>query len=361
MTSMAGKRVALVLGSGGARGYAHIGAIRAVQERGHEVVAIAGTSMGAVIGGLLAAGKLEEYVDWVSGLNQRDLLRLMDASPFGAGAIRLERVLARMSEILDGARIEDLPVPYTAVATDLGARREVWFQSGPVDVAIRASVAIPGVITPIMVNGRLLVDGGVLNPVPIEPVMGVGADYTLAVLLSGWTPRDFGGPARESSQSRPPNEWVDRFLRGAAGIFDNEWVAAVLSRFGGRDAADAEAPALEGQPAAERADGRPFDPAPPGLGIGQVTGMALDTMGGLITRYRLAALPPDVLVTVPGESARAMDFHRAPELIELGHRLTVQALDEAFGPDTREPGAVRDAASSGPAAPPELDASPSEP
>jgi NTE family protein len=332
MALMAGKRVALVLGSGGARGYAHIGAIRALQERGHEVVAIAGTSMGAVVGGLLAAGKLEEYVDWVTGLNQRDVLRLVDASPFGAGAIRLERVLARMSEILDGARIEDLPVPYTAVATDLGARREVWFQSGPVDVAIRASVAIPGVVTPIMVNGRLLVDGGVLNPVPIEPVMGVGADYTLAVLLSGWTPRDFGGPAPESSQSRPPNEWVDRFLRGAAGIFDNEWVAAVLSRFGGREAAGAGTVALEGQPAPEHGAGPAFEPAPPGLGIPQVTGLALDAMGGLITRYRLAALPPDVLVTVPGEAARAMDFHRAAELIELGHQLTVDALDRAFGP-----------------------------
>ncbi|MEA5052880.1 MAG: patatin-like phospholipase family protein [Propionicimonas sp.] len=310
------RRVALVLGSGGARGYAQIGVIQVLKERGYEIVAIAGTSMGALVGGLEATGKLQEYVDWATTLNQRDVLRLVDASPFGAGAIKLERVLARMSEILDGARIEELPIPYTAVATDLGARREVWFTSGPVDVAIRASVAIPGAITPIMVNGRLLVDGGVLNPVPVEPVMGVDADFTLAVALSGWTPTDFNAtPARESSQSSPPAEWLDRFRRSAAGLFENEWVTSVMARFGREHA---------------EPDPRPFEDAPPGLGIPQVAAMALDTMGAAITRYRLAALPPDLLINVPGDAAKTMDFHRAEELIELGRTLAVEALDKAF-------------------------------
>lgn len=313
------KRVALVLGSGGARGYAHIGAINVLKERGYEIVGIAGTSMGAVIGGLEAAGKLEEYTDWVTTLGPRDVLRLMDATPFGAGAIKLERVLSRMTEILDGARIEELPIPYTAIATDLGARREVWFTSGPVDVAIRASVAIPGAITPIMVNGRLLVDGAVLNPVPVDAVAGLDADFTLAVSLSGWTPRDFNAtPAKTSSDSSPPAEWLDHFRRSAAGIFENEWVASVLARFG----------AKPGEPEPEPT----FADAPAGLGIPEVANLAIDTMGSLITRYRLAAQPPDVLVTVPGNSAKAMEFHRAVELIELGRRLTVEALDAAFGP-----------------------------
>ena len=176
---MVGKRVALALGSGGARGYAHIGAIDVLTERGYEVVAVAGSSMGALVGGLHAAGKLAAYTDWVTTLNQRDVLRLLDVSLNGAGVMRLERVLARMTDYLDGVMIEDLPIPYTAVATDLGARREVWFTSGPLETAIRASIAIPAMITPIMVNGRLLVDGGVLNPVPMEPVMGVDADFTM--------------------------------------------------------------------------------------------------------------------------------------------------------------------------------------
>src|SRR5665811_1820445 len=214
MDLMVGKRVALVLGSGGARGYAHIGAIDVLTERGYEIVAVAGSSMGALVGGLHAAGKLHDYTEWVTSLNQRDVLRLLDVSLNGPGVLRLERVLARMTEYLDVVLIEDLPIPYTAVASDLGARREVWFTSGPLETAIRASIAIPAMITPIMVNGRLLVDGGVLNPVPMEPVMGVDADFTLAINLSGEKNHRFGSsPTRESAAQRPPNEWLDRFRR----------------------------------------------------------------------------------------------------------------------------------------------------
>lgn len=325
---MTGKRVALVLGSGGARGYAHIGAIQVLQERGYEVVAVASTSMGALVGGLLAADRLDTYTDWVTGLSQRDVIRLLDPALPGPGAIRLDRVLARMSEILGGALIEDLPIPFTAVATDIGARREVWFQSGPLDVAIRASVAIPGVITPIMVNGRLLVDGAVLNPVPVEPVIGVDADFTMAIDLSGRRDRNFTTPAKETSAERPPNEWLDRFLKSAAGVWENDFVASILSHFGGRNGDEPE-------PAPEPS----FEPAPPGLGITDVTAMALDTMGSLITRYRLAAMPPDVVVAVPGDAAKSLDFHRATELIQLGRELTEDALDKAFNGDGfEEPG-----------------------
>lgn len=320
------RRVALVLGSGGARGYAHIGTIQVLKERGFEIAGIAGTSMGAVVGGLEASGKLEEYTEWAVSLGPRDVLRLMDASPFGAGAIKLERVLARMGDFLDGARIEDLPIPFTAIATDLGARREVWFTSGPVDVAIRASVAIPGVITPIMVNGRLLVDGALLNPVPVDAVTALNADFTLAVNLAGWTPRDFHAtPAKTTSEASPPAEWLDHFLKSAGGIFENEWVASVMARFAKPGDAKAEPPPP------------PFESAPPGLGIAEMASLAVDTMGALITRYRLAAQPPDLLVTVPNEAARTLDFHRAQEMIDLGRELTIKALDETFGPEVAEP------------------------
>jgi NTE family protein len=317
MDRMVGKRVALVLGSGGARGYAHIGAIDVLTERGYEIVAVAGSSMGALVGGLHAAGKLDDYTEWVTGLTQRDVLRLLDVSLNGPGVLRLDRVLARMTEYLAGVMIEDLPIPYTAVASDLGARREVWFTSGPLETAIRASIAIPAMITPIVVNGRLLVDGGVLNPVPMEPVMGVDADFTLAVNLSGEKNHRLGStPTRESAAQRPPNEWLDRFRRTAAGVWENDFITSILARFARTD----EAP-----------DHPAYDPPPPGLGITDITWMSLDAMGSLITRYRLAALPPDILVTVAADSAKAMDFHRAAELIELGRTLTEAALDEAFG------------------------------
>lgn len=310
------KRVALVLGSGGARGYAQIGALQVLAERGYQVSAIAGSSMGALVAGLHAAGKLTEYTEWVVGLTARDVRKLLDPVLAGPGLVRLERVLARMSEILGEVLIEELPIPYTAVATDIGASREVWFASGPLDVAIRASVAIPGVITPVMVNGRLLVDGGVLNPVPMEPVIGADADFTMAISLSG--AKDHSGilgPAKESSQQRPPNEWLDRFLKTASGVWENDFVASMLARFS-KDDVEPHRSVIE--------------PPPPGLSIADVTTMSLDAMGALITRFRLAALPPDVLVTVPGDAAKMMDFHRAEELIELGRELTEGALDRAF-------------------------------
>lgn len=308
--------MALVLGSGGARGYAHIGALEVLTERGYEVVAVAGTSMGAVIGGLYAAGKLDDYAEWARTLSQWDVRRLLDPVLPGPGLVKLERVIGRVSEMLEGALIEDLPIPFTAVATDVGAQREVWFTSGPVDVAIRASVAIPGVVTPIMVNGRLLVDGGVMNPVPMEPVIGVDADFTLAVSLSGPKERDRlrNSPAKESAAERPPNEWLDRFAKSAAGVWENEFVASILARFAHDDDDEPTRPA--------------FEPPPPGLSLADVASMSLDTMSALVNRFRLAAQPPDVLVEVPGDAARTLDFHRAQELIDLGKELTVRALDD---------------------------------
>jgi NTE family protein len=314
---MVGKRVALVLGSGGARGYAHIGALDVLNERGYEVVAVAGSSMGALVGGLHAAGKLTDYAEWVTTLSQRDVLRLLDVSLNGPGVLRLERVLARMTEYIDGIQIENLPIPFTAVASDLGARREVWFTSGPLETAIRASVAIPAMITPIMVNGRLLVDGGVLNPVPMEPVIGVDADFTMAINLSGERNHHFStSPTKESAAQRPAHEWLDRFRRSAAGVWESDFVASILARLSRSD--DNQMAPL-------------YEPPPSGLSIADVTWMSLDAMESLITRYRLAALPPDVLVTVPIDSVKTMDFHRAAEQIELGRRLTEKALDEAFG------------------------------
>src|SRR3954451_12551145 len=142
-------RVAVALGGGGARGYAHIGILEVLRERGYDVVSIAGSSMGAVTGGLVAAGGLDAYADWVRGLTHRDVLRLYDPSPRAPGAIRAEKIFARVADILGDARIEELPLEFTAVATDLEAGEERWFREGPVDAAIRASAALPVFMTPV--------------------------------------------------------------------------------------------------------------------------------------------------------------------------------------------------------------------
>ncbi|ABL84001.1 Patatin [Nocardioides sp. JS614] len=291
--------MALALGSGGARGYAHIGAIEEIRARGHEIVAIAGSSMGALVGGLAAADRLEPYAEWARSLTQRDLLRLLDPKWSAPGAIAAGRFFAEVERLLGEQQIEALPIPFTAVATDLHARREVWFQRGPLVSAIRASTAIPGVITPVEMNGRLLADGGLMNPVPIEPTAVSVAELTIAISLQGArTAHERATPAREPAAPTWREELVERVRRTV-----------------GRSA--------EPEP----------EPEPPTLleqvRLSDVVGLSMDAMQGLITRYRMAGLPPDVLVTVPVGAARSLEFHRAAEMIELGRTLTAEALDAA--------------------------------
>jgi NTE family protein len=287
-------RVALVLGSGGARGYAHIGAVAEIEARGHEVVAVAGSSMGALVGGLYAAGVLDDYTAWARTLTSSGVVRLLDPKWSSGGAIGAARIFAEVERIAGDRLIEELPIPFTAVATDLRARREVWFQRGPLVSAVRASIAIPGVITPVVMNGRLLADGGLMNPVPIEPTAASAADLTVAISLSGERgATEPGTPAREPAEPTWREELVERVRRSV-----------------GRER-------------------EPVDPLED-LRISDVVGLSMDAMQGLVTRYRMAGLPPDVLVTVPVSAARALEFHRAAEMIDLGQRLTAEALD-AYG------------------------------
>ena len=311
-------RAALALGGGGARGYAHIGVIQVLEERDVEIVAIAGSSMGALVGGLQAAGKLDGYTEWVSSLTQFDVLRLLDVSLSAPGVIRAEKIFARMHELLDGALIEDLPVPFTAVATDLLARKTVWFQQGPVEAAVRASIAMPGVFTPVMLNGRLLVDGGIMDPVPVAPTASARADVTIAVDLGGErTAARETSPARETAEERPVEEWAERFRRGASNLLDRDLVRSLLSRFGARAGTDDTT-----------ASDDPVETLPAGLGRFDVMNQSLEAMQGILTRYRLAGDPPDVLVTIPKDACRTLDFHRAADMISLGRELTADALDE---------------------------------
>lgn len=318
-------RVALALGSGGARGYAHIGVIQVLEERGYEVVSIAGTSMGAVVGGLHAAGELEAYTDWVRALTQRDVLRLMDPSIRGPGAIRAEKFLAKVTDLVGGAVIEDLAIPFTAVATDLLAGKEVWFQHGPVDAAIRASIALPSFVSPVVLNGRLLADGGLLNPIPVAATVASGADVTVAVSLSEGGPSTRGAaPVEESAEPRPAEEWLDRSRRTVAELLDGELVRTVTNWFtGGAQPSTADAE----QHVADQAQEEVYGQLPPGLRTVDVMRLSLDALQSVVTRYRLAGYPPDLLVTVPRDACRTLDFHRAGEMIELGRARAVEALD----------------------------------
>ena len=173
--------VSLVLGSGGARGYAHIGAIEELEAQGFGIRSISGSSMGALIGGIYAAGKLDAFRDWVRPLQRRNVLRLLDWTLSGGGFIKGDRIIGVLRDMIGDVDIEDLPIPFTAVAVDLDVQREVWFSRGPLFDAIRASIAIPILLRPYRYHGRLLVDGGLLNPLPVSPTLRDLTDATIAV------------------------------------------------------------------------------------------------------------------------------------------------------------------------------------
>ncbi|MGA5463633.1 patatin-like phospholipase family protein [Mycobacterium sp. NPDC050041] len=339
------KRVALVLGSGGARGYAHIGVIEELRDRGYEIVGVSGSSMGALVGGLHAAGKLDEYAEWAKGLTQRAVLRLLDPAITAAGVLRAEKIIDAVREILGEVAIEDLPIPYTAVTTDLIAGKSVWLQRGPLDEAIRASIAIPGVIMPYVLDGRLLADGGILDPLPMAPISAVNADLTIAVSLSG---SESGGRAEpDGDQSGVNSEWLNRLLRSTSALLDTKSartvldtpaVRSMLSRFGTtedpEDGTDGQGGIVEDTPdgAAEDGSDEVDDVVVPRLSSFEVMNRTIDIAQAALARHTLAGYPPDLLIEVPRTVCRSLDFHRAAEVIQVGRELAAHALDELEAP-----------------------------
>ena len=307
------KRVALALGSGGARGYAHIGVINELRDRGYEVVGIAGSSMGALVGGLFAAGSLDEFTEWATTLTGPAMLRLLDPSISAAGVFRAGKILDAVRDILGEVTIEELTIPYTAVTTDLIAGKSVWLQRGPLDEAIRASIAIPGVIAPHVLDGRILADGGILDPLPIAPIAAANADLTVAVSVSGMEAdvTDDG--------ARPTRERLNRLWRSTS---------ALLDRFGTGtapfDIADIDA---DEQLVDEEFGEVERGTHTPKLRSFAVMMRSIDIAQAALARHQMAAYPPDILIEVPRTACRSLDFHRAAEVIELGHELAARALD----------------------------------
>lgn len=313
-------RVALALGGGGARGYAHIGVIEELTERGFEIIGIAGTSMGALVGGLYAAGGLPEYTEWARALTQRDVLRLLDPTISGPGMVRAEKILAKVTELVGSVLIEELPIPFTAVATDLTARKEVWFQRGRLDAAIRASIGIPGVISPVVMDGRLLADGGLMNPVPVVATAAMRADVTIAVSLSDEVLASEGWPSPEPARFDPH----DTPTRSESELARNlrNWLDNIRGQSQDEPVTDEDVPD-------QAVSQQVFERPPAGLRTRDVLDLSLDTMRSVMGRYRLAGYPPDVLITIPRASGGTMEFHRAEEMIAIGRERTRQALSNA--------------------------------
>jgi len=313
-------RVALALGSGGARGYAHIGVINELRSRGYDVVGITGSSMGALVGGVYAAGSLDEFTEWAQTLTQRAMLRLLDPSISAAGVLRAGKILDAVRDMLGDATIENLPIPFTAVATDLIAGKSVWLQRGPVDSAIRASIAIPGIVAPHVLDGRLLADGGILDPLPMAPIAAVNADLTIAVSLSG-TDTDLRAEDASGLETTATRERLNRLLRSTSALLETPTARSVLGRFG-------TVAETYSAPEDYDADGYEADDAPmPKLGSFAVMNRTIEIAQAALARHQLAAYPPDLLIEIPRTTCRSLDFHRADEVIAVGRELTAKALD----------------------------------
>ncbi|MBD3897132.1 patatin-like phospholipase family protein [Halomonas sp. ML-15] len=316
------KRVALVLGSGGARGYAHIGVIDELEARGYQIISISGCSMGALVGGIHAAGQLDGYREWVCALDYFDVLKLVDVTWSPMGAMRASKVMSKLEQLIGETLIEDLAIPVTTVATDLIRQREVWFQSGPLLQAIRASIAVPGIITPVHFGDQVLVDGGLLNPLPIMPTLSSHADMVLAVNVTAQSPYPVTLeellPAEEAAQEHAREKALEAEGQGFAG-----WMAGVreqAQRMFASRGGDADDDADCEQLATRRAWGR-LD----------MMLASFDITQAALARYKVAGYPPDVLIEVPKSVCGAYEFHRAEALIRLGRHLAVQALDRHEG------------------------------
>ncbi|WP_257385331.1 patatin-like phospholipase family protein [Tahibacter caeni] len=290
--------ISLVLGSGGARGYAHIGVIEELRAHGYEIRSVAGSSMGALVGGVYAAGKLSEYRDWAVGLKTFDVLRLVDWSWRGGGLIKGQRVIGALRDLVGEMNIEDLPISYTAVAVDIDAQREVWFSRGSLFDAIRASISIPTVFRPHHYQGRRLVDGGLLNPVPVTPTLRDLTDATIAVDVNAEAE---GVAERETPITRPEIREPDEENR-STGLGR---IGALWERF------------------LENRSKRVTINEP---GVLDLFARSLDVVQETLTRYKLAAQPPDLVIPIPRNVCAFYEFQRAAEVIEIGRQRTREAL-----------------------------------
>lgn len=286
------KSVSLILGSGGARGLAHIGIIHELEKNGYIIESISGCSMGALIGGIYAIGKLDEFEEWIRALSKQDILSLLDLSLQKGGLIKGDKIIGTLRSLVGETLIENLPIPFTAVAADVQAEKEVWLNKGPLFDAIRASISLPLFFTPFNHNGVLLVDGGVLNPVPIAPAFNDHTDLKIAVNLGGAVVKTkrIELPVESNKEQSFLHKQVTSFINSLR----DESTAALGVDWGMYDVAN----------------------------------QSFDAMQSTIARQKLAAYPPDVLLEIPRNACGTLEFDRADEMIELGRKTAMQQLQK---------------------------------
>lgn len=293
----------IALGSGAARGWSHIGILKALAERGLRPSVVAGASIGALVGAAYAGDQLDDLHEWVSDLRRLDIFRLMDARLRAGGLMTGNRLMGKIAGQFGPRNIEDLELAFGAVATDLGSGREIWLREGPVIDAIRASSGLPGLFAPVRHAGHWVIDGGLVNPVPVSLCRALGADVVIAVNLN----------ARLVTRRRIGVEDQPE---------DNDGDASQLEKIADR-IGDWLRPARRDSPDMP--------------GILDVVGTSINIMQDRITRSRMVGEPPEVILTPHLEDFQLMDFHRARDAIKAGEQsvaaaqVALDALSERLG------------------------------
>jgi len=284
------QKVALVLGSGGARGTAHIGVIRELVNHGYEISSISGSSMGALVGGIYAAGKLDEYEQWLRSLSKMDVFNLVDFTLSSNGIIKADRDLLELQKFIPDQKIEELPIKFSAVTTDLKKKKEVILTEGSLFEAIRASISIPLVITPVKKSDTLFVDGCVLNPIPVNRVFRHDGDILIAVNVNAQI------LYAKPKNSNPDWGYIEQLTNGKLRGFQIQ-ISKLFP-----------------------------DNRKESLGYFDLIGETTSLMLSHITSLTLAMNPPEILIEISKYACGTFDFYKATELIKLGEKVTKMAI-----------------------------------
>jgi len=286
------KKVRLVLGSGGARGMAHIGVIEELENAGFQIVEVVGCSMGAVVGGIYCAGYLADYKHWLIKLTKMDVFRLLDFTLSSQGFVKGERVFKAIEEFIGDHQIEDFKIPFTAVSADITNKKEVHYRSGSLFKALRSSIAIPTVFTPIREGNSQLVDGGVLNPLPMNLVHKEDDDWIVAVNLNANLPYQPSNPLAD----KEPSAYLKMFT-------------AIQSSF---PKFDTKTESLAN------------------LGLFDILNKSYDLTQDRVTELMIDIYKPDLVINISRDACGVFEFYRANEIIEEGRNAFHRAYDSSI-------------------------------
>ena len=285
--------ISLVLSSGGARGIAHIGVIEELEKLGYNITSVTGTSIGSVIGAFYACGQLSVYRDWVLDLSKTDIYRLMDFTLDSKGFIKGFKVFRELKKIIPDRDISELDIPFTAIATDIFNRNEIVLNKGSMYDAIRASVAIPGFITPYRSGKKEYFDGGLINPMPLNKTIITNNEQIVAVNLNHWDPNF---KPIDENEKKKEHQRFDFII--------NKWDSFIGTKL------------KKPQSTSQKA------------GMIKLFSEMFDLMQEQITSFHLQETPPDLLVKIPRNACNTFDFHKSRQLIELGRTAVHKALEE---------------------------------